>query len=73
MKRKFPAEFENFINIILMEDHSNDEWLSIEKELELFLKDKPAAYREHFIESGAGEMLYMICSGIRHHNPYQSL
>ena len=47
-----------------------DEWLQLETEVkELFAavpKDQYDIIDEIFIEDGAGEMLYMVCDGIRY-------
>lgn len=53
---------------ILNSNETNPQyWLNIEKEFNIFLKDNNLSSDEvkSFLLSGAGEMLYMICSGLK--------
>ena len=49
---------------------SDGEWLALEEEIHLFFKGLPHEMwiiaDEMFINDGAGELIYMICSGIRY-------
>ena len=49
---------------------SDGEWLALEEEIHLFFKGLPHEMwiiaDEMFISDGAGELIYMICSGIRY-------
>lgn len=49
---------------VLHENHTDDEWLELQRELREFIASKPS--KEELAElQGCGEMLAMICSGIR--------
>lgn len=53
---------------ILNSNETNPQyWLNIEKEFNIFLKNNnlKSDELESFLLSGAGEMLYMICSGLK--------
>lgn len=52
------------IDNIIETNHTDAEWLRIQKELEAFLKELSEEELRYFAESGAGEALYMVCSGI---------
>ena len=56
---------------------TDNEWLALEEEVHAFFKTLPKELwviaDEMFIEDGAGEILYMICSGIRYENSTKSM
>ena len=60
-----PKKLQTLIDKILELNHSKEEWLRLEKEAKAYLKELSPALRTHFAESGAGEALYMVCSGIK--------
>jgi hypothetical protein len=56
---------DNLINRILKMNHSAEEWFALEKEVNDLLPKLPMELEMKFTESGAGEALYMVCSGLR--------
>lgn len=46
-------------------NYSDTEWLALEKEAMELLEKSSVETQDVFAESGAGEALHMICSGIR--------
>lgn len=56
----------NLIHRIFHEHHTEEVCFSLEKEMKELLEDAPIELRNRFTESGAGEMLYMLCSGFRY-------
>lgn len=63
---KTPTELEMIIDKILSGTHTDEEWLELEADVKSYLKDLPNEQKDYFAQSGAGEALYMICSGIRY-------
>lgn len=55
----------DLINDILINDHTPEEWLRLEREVDELLEQSSEDNIQKFVDSGAGEMLDMICSGIR--------
>jgi len=55
---------QELINAILAGRHSDEEWLSLEQTVHQFLCSASIADKAAFAESGAGEALYMVCSGL---------
>ncbi len=55
----------DLINDILINDHTPEEWLRLEREVDELLEQSSEENIQKFVDSGAGEMLDMICSGIR--------
>lgn len=55
----------DLINDILINDHTPEEWLCLEREVDELLEQSSEENIQKFVDSGAGEMLDMICSGIR--------
>ena len=53
-----------FINRILFQNRSNDEWILLKKEVDDWWKIAPADQKEKYLISGAGECLAMICDCI---------
>ena len=51
--------------VIMLNDYSREGWLQIEQEVETAIKESTEAEVENFVESGAGEILDMICRGYR--------
>lgn len=58
-------DLDNLINRILKMNHSVEEWFALEKEANNLLPKLPMELEVKFAESGAGEALYMACSGLR--------
>ena len=54
-----------YIDLVFDYEYSYEKWLLLEKEIKDWRKEASHDERIKFAESGAGEMLYMICSGIR--------
>ena len=63
---KVPIKLEMMIDRILSGTHTDEEWLELETEVKTYLKDLSKEQKDYFAQSGAGEALYMICSGIRY-------
>lgn len=59
-----PEKLSKMIFAIMEEEHSDEEWLVLEKEMDQYLMILPKELRDYFADSGAGEMLKMICDGI---------
>ena len=53
-----------YIKLILQSDHSYDEWKQIQEEVNEWINNCSEAECNEFTESGAGELLYMVCSAI---------
>ena len=51
-----------YIDLILMNNHSMGEWRTIYKEVEEWFENASESQKREFEMSGAGEMLYMICT-----------
>lgn len=51
---------------IMLNDFSSDEWLDIELEVNEAMVHASEEERQKFEDSGAGEMLDMICFGMRY-------
>ena len=51
--------------VIMLNDYPREDWLQIELEVETAIKESTEAEVENFVESGAGEILDMICRGYR--------
>lgn len=60
-----PKEAYRLIDEIMEKNHTDDEWILLENTVNSYLRNAPDEIEELFIESGAGDMLSMICSGIR--------
>ena len=54
-----------YIEKVARYEYSDEDWLLLEKEIENWRKETSYEERIKFAESGAGEMLYMICSAIK--------
>ena len=65
---KIPIKLEMMIDRILSGTRTDNEWLALESEVKTYLKDLTKEQKDYFAQSGAGEALYMICSGIRYEN-----
>ena len=61
---------ENLIQKIFNRNHTKEEWFELENETYALFKNVPTelfkTIDDMFIDSGAGEVLYMICSGFRY-------
>ena len=62
---KISAQLDMFIDEILKEDHTFDEWLELESEVNCYLAELTEEQQDYFADSGAGELLWMMCSAIR--------
>jgi hypothetical protein len=62
---KVPAKLDIFIDEILNGTHSYEEWLELETEVNAYLKELTDEQQDYFTNTGAGELLWMICSAIR--------
>lgn len=51
--------------VIMTQNHSVTDWLSLDKEVNDAMKNATAAEIDEFVDSGAGEELDMTCSAIR--------
>ena len=51
---------------IMLNDHRREDWLKIEKEVAAAMKESIEEEIDDFVESGAGEILDMICEGYRY-------
>ena len=67
-----PQKLDDLINTIKGKTHSDEEWFSLEKEVEKYIKVLPRELQDYFVDSGAGEMLGMICSGIKYDKALRS-
>lgn len=63
---QMPKRMQELIDSIFCSDRPLDEWFALEKETEEYLKTVSKEELELFTDSGAGETLYMICSGLRY-------
>ena len=52
-------------NDIIFGSHSPQEWLMLDREVDAAIKESTDDEVQEFVDSGAGEELYMICSAIR--------
>lgn len=52
-------------NDIIFGSHSPQEWLMLDSEVDAAIKESTDDEVQEFVDSGAGEELYMICSAIR--------
>ena len=59
-----PGKLRELIYAIMEEEHSDEEWFALEKEMNRYLRILPKESRDYFADSGAGEMLKKICDGI---------
>ena len=60
-----PARLNIFIDEILKETHTFDEWLELESEVNCYLAELTEEQQDYFADSGAGELLWMMCAAIR--------
>ena len=61
---RIPEKLEELIRQIKEENHSDEEWFALDKEVDWYLSILPKELRDYFVDSGAGEMLMTICGGI---------
>lgn len=55
---------DQLINEIMNKNHTEEGWLDLQRRAtEFLLNEATKEEEEYFTDSGAGEMLYMICSG----------
>ena len=62
---KIPVRLDMFIDEILKETHTFDEWLELEAEVNGYLAELTEEQQDYFADTGAGELLWMMCSAIR--------
>ena len=55
-----------YIDLIIDGKLNDDEWLALEKEVDEWWNHAPKEEQDLYSESGYGESLYMVCSGIRY-------
>lgn len=67
-----PKKLSRLMEEILEKDHSHEEWFALEKEVDEYFEILPQELRDYFADSGAGETLYMICSGIKYDKALRS-
>ena len=60
-----PDQLQELIGVIMEGGLSDDEWLSLEEKTTEYLGSLSIDLQDYFVESGAGETLEMICTGIR--------
>lgn len=60
-----PTRLGILIDEILKENHTFDEWLELEAEVNCYLAELTEEQQDYFADSGAGELLWMMCSAIR--------
>ena len=56
----------DLISRIFNNDGTEKTCFSLEEEMNELLKDAPTELQKEFVESGAGELIYMLCSGFRY-------
>ena len=61
---EIPIKLQMLIDDIIEKDYTDDEWLELQKEVEAYQKELTEEEMLYFAESGAGEALYMACTGI---------
>ena len=64
-ERAMPIEMRALFREI-EKNHSDDGWLALEEKVRAYLKRASAEEKEMFLDYGPGEMLSMICEGIRY-------
>ena len=57
---------DDMIHRILRQNHTEKGWLELEEDYNKLVKGLSKELENKIIDSGAGEVLYMICSGIRY-------
>ncbi len=55
----------DLIHDILINEHTAEDWLRLEREVDELFGYSSEEDIQKFVDSGAGEMLDMICSGMR--------
>lgn len=58
-------QYAALIDQILNDNHTESEWFDLEKQWNAVVAALTGEELESLTNSGAGEMLYMICSGFR--------
>ena len=58
-------KLDELIDVIMLSNPTKEEWLRIEQEVAEAMKESAEEEIEDFVESGAGEILDMICEGYR--------
>lgn len=56
----------DLVSRIFNNDGTEETCFSLEEEMNELLKDAPTELQNEFVESGAGELIYMLCSGFRY-------
>ena len=62
---EIPIKLQMLIDDVLGRSHTDKEWLELESEVVQYLDSLSDELQDAFAESGAGETLHMVCSGIR--------
>ena len=60
-----PARLERYIDGILKQTHTFYQWLKLESEVNCYLAGLTEKQQDYFADSGAGELLWMMCFAIR--------
>lgn len=63
-----PKRMKEMIEKIFFGNQSDTQWLELEEEVERYISFLSKEQHRYFEESGAVDMLAMVCSGIRYHN-----
>jgi len=61
---RVPDKLEEMIHRIKDGNYSDDGWFALQKEVRQYLSILPEELQDYFVDSGAGEMLGIICDGI---------
>lgn len=61
-----PRKLTELQRVIMDSNLTDEEWLALDKEVKEALSIATEEEEEEFTDSGAGESLYMICSGIEY-------
>lgn len=69
---QIPKRLKRLMCDIMEKSHSDEEWFMLRRETDLYIAILPKELRDYFAESGAGEMLYMHCSGIEYDKALKS-
>lgn len=66
MDKDINQKVDDLISSVLRKSHTETEWFELEIEFNKIVKGLPRELEDKILDSGAGEVLYMICSGIRY-------
>lgn len=63
VKMERNADLQKLIDNILEMNHTEEKWRELRLKTDTYLKELPLELENYFAQSGAGEALYMACSG----------